>query len=131
MRAIEAGAAAVERAAGQAELASAQIELVAIADVEMLVDDVRVAVEAGGSWGSNINSPTEIELPGVLRARVVPGTPARTRMPNSSGPRGSGGGSWRKGRVADVAAARAAGRTSSRADRLARKAARHFGGAGR
>jgi hypothetical protein len=76
MRAIETAAIAVERAAGQAELASAQIELVAISDVAVRVGAESVALEAGGSWAASIGAPTDIELPGLLRARVVPGTPA-------------------------------------------------------
>src|SRR5690242_10926397 len=76
MHAIEIAATAVERAAGQAELASAHIELVAIADVEMRVGGDPVAIEAGGGWAASVSAPTDIELPGLLRARVVPGTPA-------------------------------------------------------
>ena len=76
MRVIETAALAVERAAGQAELASAHVELMAIADVDLHVDGERVAIEAGGSWTASIGAPTDIELPGLLRARVVPGTPA-------------------------------------------------------
>jgi hypothetical protein len=76
MRAIEAAAFAVERAAGQAELASAHIELVAIADVDVRVDGEPVAIEAGSTWAVSVGAPTDIELPGLLRARVVPGTPA-------------------------------------------------------
>lgn len=76
MRAIEAAVVAVERAAGQAELASAHIELVAITDVEVHVAGESVALEAGGSWSDSVGAPTEIEVPGLLRARVVPGTPA-------------------------------------------------------
>ena len=76
MRAIETAAIAVERAAGQAELASAQIEFVAIADVEMRLDGDPIALEGGGTWAASVSAPTEIELPGLLRARVVPGTPA-------------------------------------------------------
>ncbi len=76
MRVIEAASVAVERAAGQAELASAHIELAAIADVRVRVDGEAVAVEAGARWSSSINAPTEFEVPGLLTARVVPGTPA-------------------------------------------------------
>jgi hypothetical protein len=76
VRAIEAAAAAVERAAGQAELASAQIELTAIADTEVRVDGEPVVVRAGGTWSASVTSATRVELPGLLRATVVPGTPA-------------------------------------------------------
>ena len=76
MRTIEAAAAAVERAAGQLELAAATVELVAIADVEVRLDGERVALGAGTTWSSSVSAPTDIELPGLLTARVVPGTSA-------------------------------------------------------
>jgi hypothetical protein len=76
MQAIEAAAIAVERAAGLAELASAHVELVAVTDVELRIDGETVAIRAGDAWAASVGSPTEFELPGVLRTRVVPGTPA-------------------------------------------------------
>jgi hypothetical protein len=76
MRVVEAAALAVERAAGQAELASARIELDAVADVEVRVGDELVRVAAGAGWSVNATSPTEITVPGLLTARVVPGAPA-------------------------------------------------------
>ncbi|KUI30886.1 hypothetical protein AU196_24150 [Mycobacterium sp. IS-1742] len=76
MRLVETAAVAVERAAGQAELASARIELDAVADVEVRVGDEVVRVAAGDGWSVNATSPTEISVPGLLTARVVPGTPA-------------------------------------------------------
>jgi hypothetical protein len=76
MRGIEDAAVAVERATGQVELAAAQIELVAVADVEVRVDGEPVALDAGATWSSSTSTPTDIELPGLLTARVVPGAPA-------------------------------------------------------
>jgi hypothetical protein len=76
MRTIEDAATAVELAAGQVELMSARIELIAVADVELRVDGEPVALDAGATWSSSASAPTEIELPGLLTARVVPGTPA-------------------------------------------------------
>jgi hypothetical protein len=76
MRTFEDAATAVELAAGQVELTSARIELVAVADVEVLLDGEPVGLDAGVTWSSSASAPTEIELPGVLTARVVPGTPA-------------------------------------------------------
>jgi hypothetical protein len=76
MRDIETAAATVERATGQAELASARIEVVAVAGIELRVGGEAVALEAGGCWSSNATTPTEIDVPGVLTARVVPGAPA-------------------------------------------------------
>ncbi len=106
MRAIDAAAAAVERAAGQAELASAYLELVAIADVEVRLDGDAVAIEAGGTWTCSLNSPTEIELPGVLRARVVPGIPAADTRAKLEAAQEVLAGALVKALVADVAAAR-------------------------
>ncbi|OBG85973.1 hypothetical protein A5699_22860 [Mycobacterium sp. E802] len=76
MRAIEAAALAVERAAGQAELASARIDLVAVEGLDVRVDDARVTLEAGRPWSVHTTADTEIDLPGILTVRVVPGTPA-------------------------------------------------------
>ena len=106
MRAIDAAAVAVERAAGQAELASAYLELVAIADVEVRLDGDAVAIEAGGTWTCSVNSPTEIELPGVLRARVVPGIPASDTRSKLEAAQEVLAGALVKALVADVAAAR-------------------------
>lgn len=106
MRAIETAAVAVERAAGQAELASAHIELVAISDVEVRLDGDSVAIEAGGSWASSVSSPTEIELPGLLRARVVPGTPAADSHAKLEAAQEVLTAALSKARVDDVAAAR-------------------------
>ncbi len=76
MRAIEAAATAVERAAGQVELASARIELVAVADVEVRVAGEAVVLDAGAIWSASATAATDVEVPGVLTARVVPGAPA-------------------------------------------------------
>lgn len=76
MRDIETAAAAVERAAGQAELASAHIEVVAAADIELRVGGVPVILDAGGTWSTNAAATTDIDVPGVLTARVAPGAPA-------------------------------------------------------
>jgi energy-coupling factor transporter ATP-binding protein EcfA2 len=76
MRAIEDAAAAVERATGQAELASAHIEVVVADGVELRVGGERVSPNADGVWSANATTPTEINVPGVLTARVVPGAPA-------------------------------------------------------
>lgn len=76
MREIESAAGAVERAAGQAELASAHIEIVAATDIELRVGGESVALAAGGEWSANATVSTDIDVPGVLTARVVPGAPA-------------------------------------------------------
>jgi len=106
MRAIETAAIAAERAAGQAELASAQIELVAIADVEVRVDGEPVAIEAGATWSASVGAPTDIELPGLLRARVVPGAPASDSQAKLVAAQDVLTGALAKARAADVAEAR-------------------------
>jgi hypothetical protein len=106
MRAIETASVGVERAAAQAELASAHIELVAIADVEVRLDGAPVALEAGGTWAASVGAPTEIELPGLLRARVVPGTPAADSQTKFGEAQQVLSAALAKASVADVAAAR-------------------------
>jgi hypothetical protein len=76
MREIETLGRAAQRAADQAELASAHIELVALADVRLRVGDEAVDLAAGQDWSGSVGAPTDIELPGLLRARVVPGADA-------------------------------------------------------
>jgi hypothetical protein len=76
MRAIEAAKAAVDVATGQVELMSARVELSAISDVELRVDGRLVALDAGQTRSSSVGAPTDIEMPGVLNARVVPGSTA-------------------------------------------------------
>ncbi|MDQ1463360.1 MAG: hypothetical protein QOC73_301, partial [Actinomycetota bacterium] len=75
-RGIEVAATAVERAGAKAELASATIELVAIADVELQVGGEVVDLAAGDEWSTNVGGPTDVELPGLLTVRMIPGAPA-------------------------------------------------------
>jgi hypothetical protein len=76
MRVIEAANAAVNVATGQVELLSARIELEAIADVAVGVAGEPIALGAGQTWAASISADTTIDVPGVLTARLVPGTPA-------------------------------------------------------
>lgn len=76
MAEIETAARAVQRAVDQAELASARIELVALSDVRVQVGEQTVELGAGRDWTVGVGAPTDIELPGVLRVRVVPGADA-------------------------------------------------------
>jgi hypothetical protein len=106
MRTIEDAATAVELAAGQVELASARIELVAVADVEVLLDGEPVGLDAGVTWSSSASAPTEIELPGVLTARVVPGIPASDMRARLDAAQGVLATALTRAGVDDVAAAR-------------------------
>lgn len=88
MRAVEAAARTVERAAGQDELASARIELDAQADLDVRVGADKVALRAGVVWSVHTTARTEIDVPGVLTVRVVPGTSAaetRARLEAAQG----------------------------------------------
>jgi energy-coupling factor transporter ATP-binding protein EcfA2 len=76
MRAIEDARTAVDIAAGQLELASAQIELVALIDVEVRIGGESVALGAGETWSASVSAQTDFEVPSLLTARLVPGTPA-------------------------------------------------------
>ena len=106
MRTIEDAAASVELAAGQVELMSARIELVAVSDVEILLDGEPVALEGGVAWSSSASAPRKIELPGVLTARVVPGTPAKETKAKLDAAQEVLAEALRKADVDDVAAAR-------------------------
>jgi hypothetical protein len=76
LRQIEQAAAAVERTESQLALVSATVEFVAAADIELVIGDQRVSLPAGQSWSSVATTATEVEIPGVVTARVTPGTSA-------------------------------------------------------
>ncbi|MDH6244508.1 AAA family ATPase [Mycobacterium sp. OTB74] len=76
LRDIDAAVTAVERAASAAELASARIELTAVADMQVQVGGQDVILAAGTEWTTSVGGRTDIEVPGLLRVRVLPGTPA-------------------------------------------------------
>ncbi|MBI3226475.1 MAG: AAA family ATPase [Mycolicibacterium cosmeticum] len=76
LREVETAERAVERAADRAELASAHVELVAQADVEVRFGQQMMVLVAGQQWSTGIAAPTDIEVAGVLSARVVPGADA-------------------------------------------------------
>jgi hypothetical protein len=73
VRRIENAAAAADRTGDQLELISAAVEFTAAADIELAVGDQRVSLSAGQSWSITATGPTEVEVPGVLTARVIPG----------------------------------------------------------
>ncbi|CAM5727451.1 AAA family ATPase [Mycolicibacterium aubagnense] len=107
MRAIETAAAAVDRAAAAAELASARIELVAHGDVQLRVGDQDVTLSAGAEWASSVGGRTDVELPGLLTIRVLPGTPAADTSAVLDAARGALAAALQPHGVADVEAARA------------------------
>ena len=73
---IEKAAAAVDRTSDQLALISAAVELTAAADIELVVGDQRVSVPAGQSWSTTVTGATEVEVVGVVSARVTPGATA-------------------------------------------------------
>jgi AAA ATPase domain len=73
---IEKATAAVDRTSDQLALISAAVELTAAADIELGVGDQRVSVPAGQSWSTTVTGATEVEVVGVVTARVTPGATA-------------------------------------------------------
>lgn len=106
MRDVETAAAAVERAAGQAESASAHIEVVAAADIELWVGGEAVTLGPGGTWSVNVTTTTDIDVPGVLTARVAPGAPASETLAKLDAAQQVLAGLLAAAKVGDVAAAR-------------------------
>ncbi|KUI47151.1 hypothetical protein AU198_17335 [Mycobacterium sp. GA-1199] len=76
MRAIDAAKATVDAVTAQVELASAHIEVIASAAVELRVGGQTVTLGAGQAWTASVSAETAIEVPDLLTARLVPGTPA-------------------------------------------------------
>lgn len=76
LRRIEQAAAAADRAGDQLEMISAVVEFTAAADIELVVGDARVALQAGRSWSITATGPTDVEVAGVLTTRVTPGATA-------------------------------------------------------
>ena len=76
LRDVEAAERAVERATDRAELASARIEMVALTAIEVRSGQQTTVLDPGQQWSAGILAPTDIEVAGVLSARVVPGADA-------------------------------------------------------
>lgn len=70
---IEIAAAAVDRVGDRLSLNSAVLEFTAAAAIELVADGRRVSLAAGESWSVTASGPTDVEVPGVLTARVTPG----------------------------------------------------------
>jgi hypothetical protein len=76
LRQIEQADAAVERTESQLALVSATVEFVAAADIELVIGGQRMSLRAGQSWSTVADTATEVEIPGVVTARVTPGASA-------------------------------------------------------
>jgi hypothetical protein len=106
LRQIEKTAAAVERAEGQLALVSATVEFVAAADIELVIGDQRVTLPAGESWSTVANATTEVEVPGILTARVTPGVSALEIQTQYTAAQQDLAAGLAAAQVADLAAAR-------------------------
>jgi hypothetical protein len=107
MRAITAAAGAVDRAAAQAEQACARIELTAAAALQLQVNGETLAMTAGEQWSTGAGGQTDIEVPGVLSVRVLPGTPAADTQAALDAARVTLAAALQPHGLADVTAARA------------------------
>jgi hypothetical protein len=72
-REIERAAGAVEVARARAELTSATVEFAAESDLELMVDERRIALGRGQSWSMTAAEAATVRLPGVLGVRVSAG----------------------------------------------------------
>ena len=107
MRDVELAALATERAAAQTELASARVELDGVVGVQVLIAGQRVDLSPGVTWSQNVTTSTDVEVPGLLTLRVVPGAPAADSQAKLDKAREMLAVVLAEAGVADVAAARA------------------------
>ena len=105
---IENAAAAVDRTSDQLALISAAVEFTAATDIELAVGDQRVSLPAGQSWSTTATGPTEVEVPGVLTARVTPGATALDIQAKNAAAQQELAAALAAADVADLAAARCA-----------------------
>ncbi len=106
LRQIEMAAAAVERTEGQLALVSATVEFVAATDIELVIGNQRVSLPAGETWSSIANAATEVEIPGILTARVTPGMSALDIQAQYAAVQQDLAAALATAQVADLAAAR-------------------------
>jgi hypothetical protein len=106
LRQIEKTAAAVERAEGQLALVSATVEFVAATDIELVIGDQRMTLPAGETWSTLANATTEVEVPGILTARVTPGMSALEIQTQYAAAQQDLAAGLAAAQVADLAAAR-------------------------
>ncbi|HYX98526.1 MAG TPA: AAA family ATPase [Mycobacterium sp.] len=106
LRQIEKAAAAVDRAEGQLALVSATVEFVAATDIELVIGGQRVSLAAGETWSTLANVATEVEVPGIVTARVSPGISALDIQAQYTAARQDLAAALATAEVADLAAAR-------------------------
>lgn len=76
MKGIETAQTAVEVQAAKAESLSARVEVTALADLALSVAGSSVELAAGAVHSVVVSSDTDVEVPGVVSIRVVPGESA-------------------------------------------------------
>jgi AAA ATPase domain len=103
---IAKAAATVERAEGQLALVSATVEFVAATDIELVIGDQRVSLAAGETWSTLANAATDVEVPGVVTARVTPGMSALDIQAQYTAAQQDLAAGLAAAQVADLAAAR-------------------------
>jgi hypothetical protein len=103
---IEKAVAAVDRAEGQLALVSATVEFVAATDIELVIGDQRVSLSSGQSWSTLANAGTNVEIPGVVTARITPGTSTLDIQSQYAAAQQTLAAALAKAGVADPAAAR-------------------------
>ncbi|MDT5137437.1 MAG: hypothetical protein QOD58_1699 [Mycobacterium sp.] len=106
LRRIEQAAANVDRIGDQLELISAVVEFTATADIDLAVGAQRVSLTAGDRWSITATGPTDVEVAGVLTARVTPGTAALDVQAKLVVAQQGLAATLEAGNVADVATAR-------------------------
>ncbi|MCV7120300.1 AAA family ATPase [Mycobacterium nebraskense] len=109
LRRIEDAAAAVDRIGDQLASTSAAVEFTAATDIELCIGDQRVSLFAGQTWSSTTTGPTEVQVPGVLTARITPGATTLDVKAKHAAAQEELAAALAAGRVADLAAARSAG----------------------
>ncbi|HZQ33659.1 MAG TPA: ATP-binding protein [Mycobacterium sp.] len=107
MHEIEVAKAAVERASSRAELASVRVEITAAADIEVCSPDGRITLAAGETTTVSATAATDIKIPEVLTAQVIPGATAADLAATLDAARQHLRDLLDAAGVADVAAARA------------------------
>ncbi|RFD25272.1 hypothetical protein MUBE_10580 [Mycobacterium uberis] len=105
---IEKAATAVDHTGDQLMLISAAVEFTAAVDIELTVDQQQVSLTAGQSWSTTVTDTTEVEVPNVLKARVMPSATALYARSKYAAAQQELSSALAVGNVVDLAAARCA-----------------------
>jgi hypothetical protein len=103
---IENTAAAIDRAEGRLALVSATVEFTAATDIELLVGGQQLPLPGGQSWSMTAPGTTEVEVAGVLTARLRPGITARDARAEYDAAQQELAGTLARARVDDLEGAR-------------------------